>query len=279
MSEKERIEFIRNSGDPKISVQMQISQADTAQALPAARSQLAENAIKERIKSFGFRTWSIEGETRTGPDAKSADFHIVGEVKVKQLSMRLATSGVTITKTALTSWTVKAVDKATGEEIYTNTRLPKNTSWPTEDAALADIGKLVGDEFSKNFFLAHFGFTSQKVNLTINGLPDAAAGKSLLRELKSLRGVLDAQPAGDNAFVVELPEGSAADQIAESILKPLNAKLGQTCFGMGAVTGNNVGVTFSAACAQESVRGRMDTAPPAGLLSAPPARGKSILKV
>ena len=279
MSERERIEFIRNNGDPKISVQMQISRADTAQVMPAARSQLAENAIKQRIRSFGFRTWSIEGETRTGPDARSADFHIMGEVKVKQLSTRLAASGLTITKTALTSWTVKAVDKATGEEIYNNTKLPRNTSWPTEDDALADIGKLVGDEFSKQFFLANFSFGSQKVNLSIGGLPDAASAKALLRELKSLREVLDVQASGDNTYVVELAEGSAADLIAEAVLKPLNAKLGQACFVLGAVTGKTVGVTFSAACAQESVHGKMETAPPAGLLSAPPARGRSILKV
>ena len=278
MSEKERIQFIRNNGDPKISVQILISNADTAQALPAARSQLAENVIKERIKSFGFRTWSIEGETRTGPDARAADFHIVGEVKVKQLSAKLAASGLTITKTALTSWTVKAIDKATGEEIYNSTKLPKSTSWPTEDAALADIGKLVGDEFSKNFFLEHFNFGSQKINLMVTGLPDAASSKALLRELRSLREVLDAQPAGDNAYQLELPEGNAADLIAASVLKPLNAKLGQACFALGALSGSTVGVTFGAACAQEAVRGKMETAPPAGLLSAPPARGKSVLK-
>ena len=55
--------------------------------------------------------------------------------------------------------------------------------------------------------------------------------------------------------------------------------MGQACFALGGVTGKTVGVTFSAACAQDPVRGRMETAPPAGLLSAPPARGKSILKV
>jgi tRNA A-37 threonylcarbamoyl transferase component Bud32 len=277
MSEKERIQFIRNNGDPKISVQVLINNADTAQALPAARSQLAENVIKERIKSFGFRTWSMEGETRTGPDAKAADFHIVGEVKVKQLSATLAASGLTITKTALTSWTVKAIDKSTGEEIYNSTKLPKSTSWPTEDAALVDIGRQVGDEFSKNFFLEHFNFGSQKINLVITGLPDAAASKAVLRELGSLRVVLDAQPAGDNAYQVELPEGSASDLIAEGVLKPLNAKLGQACFVLGAVSGKTVGVTFGAACAQEAVRGKMESAPPAGLLSAPSARSKSLL--
>jgi serine/threonine-protein kinase len=279
MSEKERIEFIRNNGDPRISVQVQINNADSAQALPAARSQLAENVIKERIKSFGFRTWAVEGETRTGPDARGADFHIAGEVKVKLLSARLAASGITVTKTALTSWTIKAIDKATGEEIYNSSKLPKNTSWPTEDAALADIGKLLGDEFSKNFFLAHFNFGSQKINLVVSGLPDAASSKALLRELRSLREVLDVQPAGDYAFQMELQEGSASDLIAEGVLKPLNGKLGQACFALGAVSGKTVGVTFSTACAQESVRGKMETAPPAGLLSAPPARSKSVLKV
>jgi serine/threonine-protein kinase len=279
MSESERIEFIRKNGDPKIAVQMQISNADSSQALPAARSQLAENAIKERIKSFGFRTWSVEGETRTGPEAKVADFHIIGEVRLKQLSARLAASGLTITKTAMTSWTVKAIDRATGEEIYGNTKLPKNTSWPSEDAALADIGRLVGDEFSKSFFLAHFSFGSQRVNLKVSGLPDAAASRALLHEFKSLRGVLDVQPVGDNAFQAELPEGNASDLIAEGVLKPLNAKLGQACFTMGTVSGNTLDVLFSPACTQEAVRGKLETAPPAGLLSAPPARGKSILKV
>ena len=278
MGEKERIEFIRNNGDPKIAVQMQISQAESAQALPAARSQLAENAIKERIKSFGFRTWSVDGETRTGPDAKVADFHIIGEVRVKPLSMRLAASGLTVTKTAMTSWTVKAIDRATGEEIYNNTKLPKNTSWASEDAALADIGKLVGDEFSKSFFLAHFSFGSQKVSLNITGL-DAGASRAMMRELKSLRGVLDAQTAGGTAFQVELPEGNATDLITEGVLHPLNAKLGQACFTLGAVSGTTVNVVYSPACAQDAVRAKFDTAPPAGLLSAPPPRGKSILKV
>ena len=278
MSDKERIDFIRNNGDPKIAVQMVISNADTSQAVPPARSQLAENAIKERIKSFGFRTWSIEGETQTGPDAKSADFHIVGEVKVKTLSAKLAASGLTITKTALTSWTVKAIDKATGEEIYTNTKMPKNTSWPSEDAALAEIGKLVGDEFSKNFFLAHFTFGAQNVNLAVSGLPGPDSSKVLLRELKSLRGVLDAQAAGDQAFRLELPEGGASDLIAEYVLKPLNAKLGQACFVLGSVAGQSVNVSFAQACAQDSVRGKLETAPPAGLLAAPPSRSKAVLK-
>jgi len=136
----------------------------------------------------------------------------------------------------------------------------------------------VGDEFSKNFFLAHFNFGAQNVNLSVSGLPGPDSAKVLLRELRSLRGVLDAQPAGDNAFRLELPEGGAADLIAENVLKPLNAKLGQACFALGGVSEKSVNVTFASACAQEAVRGKLETSPPAGLLSAPPARGKAILK-
>ncbi|MFN0162468.1 MAG: serine/threonine-protein kinase [Burkholderiales bacterium] len=278
MSEKERIEFIRNNGDPRISVEMLIRNAESTEPIPPARSQMAENMIKERIRSFGFRVWSNEGETKTGPNAKGADFHIVGEVKVKLLSMKLAASGLTINKTALTSWTVKAIDKATGEEIYSNTAMPKNTSWPNEDTALADIGRLVGDEFSKKFFLARFNFGTQKVALAIDGLPDGAT-PALLRELRGLRVVLDARTSGPGKFALELPEGNAGDLIADGVAKPLNAKLGQSCFAPGGSTGAEVKLSFVSACADPAVRGKLESAPPAGLLSAPDGRTKAVRRV
>ena len=278
MSEKERVEFIRNNGDPRISVEMLIRNAESTEPIPPARSQLAENMIKERIKSFGFRVWSTEGEAKTAATAKPADFHIVGEVKVKLLSAKLAASGLTITKTALTSWTIKAIDKSSGEEIYVNTTMPKSTSWPTEDAALADIGKLVGDEFSKNFFLARFNFGTQKVNLTLSGLPEGA-GAAILRELRGLRVVLDARDAGAGKFLVELPEGSAVDLIAEGVQKPLNAKLGQSCLASAGTSGQDVNLSFAAACAAEPVRGKLETAPPAGLLGAPEGRNKALRRI
>lgn len=278
MSEKERIEFIRNNGDPKISVEMLIRNADSTEPIPPARSQLAENAIKERIKSFGFRVWSTEGEAKTAASAKPADFHIVGEVKVKQLSARLAASGLTVTKTALTSWTIKAIDKSSGEEIYVNTTMPKSTSWATEDAALADIGKLVGDEFSKNFFLARFNFGTQKVTLNIGGLPDGA-GPAMLRELRGLRLVLDAREAGPGRFTLELPDGNPGDLIAAGVAKPLNAKLGQACLTAAGATTGEVSLAWAAACSADGVKSRLDSVPPAGLLSAPDARNRAVRKV
>ena len=280
MSRDERIDFIRNNGDPKIAILVVIRNADTAEALPPSRSHLAENVVKERIKSFGFRVWSAEGETKTGPSAQTADFEIHGEVRVKQLSARLAASGITVTKTALTSWTVKAIDKATGEEIYVNTVSPKGRSWATEDQALGDIGKLVGEEFSKNFFLQHFNFGAQPVNLNVAGLPDAESARLLLRELRAIRAVLDAQLSPDSTrYRLLLPEGRAAtDIVQDAVLKPLNAKLGQNCFALAGASAAVINVNFASACAEAAIRAKLETIPPAGLLIAPEPRSKTILK-
>lgn len=279
LSKDERIDFIRNNGDPKVSISMSIGNAETAQALPAARSVLAENVLKERIKSFGFRVWSNEGETTTGPKAQAADFAIQGEAKVKQLSAKLAASGLTITKTVLTSWTIKAIDKSSGEEIYLNTVLPKGQSWATEDQALADIGKSVGDEFSKNFFLQHFNFGTRKTNLNISGLPDKQTAELVLRELRGIRQVLDVQMVADSGkFQLQLAEGSASDILQETVIKPLNAKLGQNCFALAGSSGAEVNASFAPACSDVAVRGKFESQPPAGLLNSPDARGKSLLK-
>ncbi len=275
LSNEERIEFIRNNGDPKVSIQMAIRNADTALALPAERSMVAENLVKERIKSFGFRVWSADGDIKAGTKAQPSDFQIEGEVKVKTLSARLPSSGLTITKTALTAWTLKAIDKSNGEEVYVNTVIPTGKSWATEDIALAEIGKLVGDAFSKTFFLEHFNFTAQKVNLNVSGLPDAQSAKFLLRELRGFQQVIDARLSNDTgSYQLQLAEGNATDFIAEGVLKPLNAKLGQNCFSLAGSNGADINVSFAPTCSDVTVRSKLDALPPAGLRIAPGTRSK-----
>lgn len=279
LSKDERIDFIRNNGDPKVAVQIAILAADNAQALPPARSAIAENVLKDRIRSFGFKVWSNEGDATAPANSKPADFQVVGEVKVKLLSMQLPTSGLTVSKTALTSWTLKAVDKSTGEEIYLNTVTPNGKSWNTEDLALVEIGKLVGDEFSKTFFLQYFNFGSQRVQFNVSGLPDAQSAKSLLRELRGFRQVLDAQLLADSGkYQLQLAEGSASSVIQDVILKSLNTKLGQSCFALADVTATDINASFSAACAEATIRGKLETVAPAGLIDAPALRGKPLLK-
>ena len=267
MSREERVEFIRNNGDPKISVAITTKPEEGA----VVRSPVAENILKERIHSFGFRTWSEEGQ-------KGADFAVSGEAKFKKLSAKLAASGITVEKTVLTSWTVKAVDKASGEEIYFNTQIPEQMSWATDDQALRDIGKLIGDEFSKGFFLSHFHFTGQKVRLKLTGL-DSGSVALLQREISGLRNVLDLKSAGSDGFDAELAGGgNPADLVTSTIVQPLNAKLGKTCFSVAGTSGSNIGIALDAACKDPATLSRLDTLPPAALYEAPVERRKAIVK-
>ena len=278
MSRDERVDFIRASGDPKISVQIAVRDADQPGA-PPLPSQLAENILKERIKSFGFRTWSEAG----GESGQRADAAIIGEAQVKRLSLRLEASGLTATKYTLTSWTVKCIDRETGEEIYHNTALPKGVgSWASEEEALRAIGAGVADEFSRDFFLQHASVTSQPITLVVEGMPDAASEELLARELLGLPGIIAATPrpaAKPRTFDLRVAAtGAPGDLIDQSVLKLLNAKLGQACFLPAGVNGDQVSVAFDKRCAEASVLNRLETYPPAGLYGAPPGRQKTIIR-
>jgi serine/threonine-protein kinase len=276
MSNEERIDFIRNNGDPRISVAITAKSAQGGNSdpgAPAERSPVAENLLKERIKSFGFRLANDD----------AADFAVTGEAKFKKLQHTLEASGITIEKYVLTSWTVKCTDRKTGEEIYHNTQIPEQQSWATEDQALRDVGKLVGEEFSKNFFLQHYHHVAQQVALRILGLPDAATSEVLLREFTSLRPVLGIAlaDAGSNArYDIELSGGFAdtVDLVMKGVVQPLNQKLGKTCFGVTARDGNEVTLAFDASCNTAETLGRLDALPAAGLMTAPAPRRDNVIR-
>ena len=280
MSRDERIDLIRASGNPKVAVQVAVRDADAPDAAPQP-SPVAENMLKERIKSFGFRTWSEGGAAE--PAAKNADFLVQGEARVKKLSMRLPASGLTVSKYALTSWTVKCIDRETGEEIYYNTALPKGIgSWASEEEALQAIGTRIADEFSRDFFLQHVSLTGQKVTLNVDGMPSPAAEELLARELIGLPGVIAAAPrppASPRGYDVQLAgEGPIGDLIAAAVLKPLNAKLGEACFSVRGIAGDQVSIAFDRRCADAGVLSRLETNPPAGLYGAPPGRQRTVVK-
>jgi eukaryotic-like serine/threonine-protein kinase len=280
MSRDDRIDFIRANGDPKISVRILAHDADQADA-PVMPSPVAENLLKERIKSFGFRTWAEEGARPTA-DSKGADFAVLGEVAIKKLSMRLQASGLTVSKYALASYTVKVIDRATGEEIYHNTTMPTGLgSWPSEGEALQAIGTKIADELSRDLFLQHVSATGQKVTINVEGMPDSVADELLRRELVGLPAVISALPSPGTARTYDVQLGgigASGDLVAAGVLAPLNAKLGQACFSLGAVAGDRVSIVFDKSCADPSVLGRLETNPPAGLYGAPPSRQKSVIK-
>ena len=281
MSRDERIEFIRASGDPRVSVRIAARDADQPGA-PPLPSPVAENILKERIKSFGFRTWS-EGGARADDGATGPDISVDGEVVFKRLSARLPASGLVVTKFGLNSWTIKAIDRETGEEIYYNTTLPTGMgSWASEEEAFKAIGTQVANEFSRDFFLQHIYGTGQKVSLVIEGLPEAAADATLTRQLAGLPTVVNVaarSPGRPRVYDLLLAgNGPVSDLVAGGVLKPLNAQLGQACFGLGAVTGDKVAVQFDPRCGDVAVLSRLETNPPAGLYGAPAGRQKAVVK-
>jgi hypothetical protein len=70
--------------------------------------------------------------------------------------------------------------------------------------------------------------------------------------------------------------GANGDIVATGVLKPLNGKLGQACFVLGAIAGDQVAVAFEPGCGDKAVLSRLETNPPAGLYGAPPARQKAV---
>ncbi len=279
MSRGERIDFIRNNGDPKIAIRIATRSADAGESASAQPSPVAENLLKERIRSFGFR---IVGDASSGKEAE--DFTVAGEAKFKKLSAKLEASGITVEKYVLTSWAVKCLDRKTGEEIYHNTQIPEKQSWATEDQALKEIGQLVGDEFSKNFFLQHFDFASQKVKLKVQGLPGTEVAEALTRELKGLRPVLGVAASGGSGgeatYQLELSGGmtAAADLVANGILAPLNRKLGKTCLNVSGANGEEVSVRYEASCGDPQTLARFGSLPPAALMTAPPTRREAVIR-
>jgi len=278
LSQQERVDFIRNHGDPKVAIQMTLTNADTAQLLPSQRSQLAENVLKERIKSFGFRVWS-QAEDAGGPTTSTADFLVQGEVRLKQLSMKLPASGLIVSKTALTSWTIKAIDKASGEEIYLNTVTPKGKSWANEDQALLAIGRLVGEEFSKNFFLQHFSYGIEPARLRIQGLPDARVAQLLLREMQAMREVLDVQLLQDGgSFSLHWLQNSGTEVVQGTIIRLINKKLGQSCLTLTSASAADITLNFASACNDAAILSRLGSTAPAGRAAeAKPATSKPMV--
>jgi len=259
ISREDRVEFIRNNGDPRISVSVRAwtpgSEGDTGPQI----SPVAENLLKEHIRSFGF---AVVDDNQAKPPA---DFHVDSEVRFKKLSARLPASGLTIEKFALTSWTVRAVDVKSGEEIYHNTAIPQKQSWASEELALQDVGRMIGAEFSRSFFLQYFDFKPKKARLRFTGLPPAV-GNAVLAAINGNLTVLNAafapQSGEDVVIDADLSGGSAPlpGLVQQNLLEPMNKKFGRACFTLlPGDPGQELHVAFDAGCV--SMLGRLEAAP------------------
>jgi serine/threonine-protein kinase len=283
MSRTQRVSLIKEQGNPRISVAVRVKDAERGSEVPPERSEIAENILKKGISAFGYRVWS-EPESGSVKDAQ-ADFAISGEAKFKKNTVRLAASGLNVSKYVLTSWTVKCLNVLTGEEIYFNNQVPQKKSWNDEDVALADIGALIAAEFNKDFFEQHLLSPSRIFQLHVHGLPDYDTGNLLKKELLGLRHVLnlefrDFQAGKASLFEVDY-SGSRenfAQSVNTSLIGPLNEKFQTTAFAIESAKGDAVSVRFKAAGSTEQVADAFNKFPPASLYEAAPGRFDDLIK-
>jgi predicted Ser/Thr protein kinase len=293
ISRDERVEFIRNNGNPRISVsiraftpdadasaapQAAAPQAAAPQAAAPQPSPVAENLLKEHIRSFGF---TVVDDANAKPPA---DFHVDGEVRFKKLSLKSPEMHLNFDKFVITSWTIKAVDSKTGEEIYHNTAVPQKQSWATEEAALQEVGQLIGAQFSQSFFLQYFDFKPKKARLRFSGLPPAVANVVLAAingNLVVLNAALVPQNGSDVVIDAEL-SGGASDTVANivqtALLTPLNQKIGVPCFSIAGTDAAELHVTFDPTCTSAATINRLESAPQEALTGSPAAPAEEPVK-
>ncbi len=292
LSRDSRISLIKEHGNPTISVAIIAKDAKRGSATLPENSPIAENILKGHFVNFGYRVWS-EAYTKILQNSlpgkrsgrRKADFSVIGEAKFKETTVTLKASGLTISKHSLTSWTVKCINNHTGEEIYFNNKVPRNKSWADEDQALEDIGKLIGEEFTKDFFEFHLMKPSQIFEIQISGLPDYDTGLLFQNEFIGLRSILNAnllnfEANGLTQFEIEgTGSGKNFAQIVNStIIKPLNSKLNGAKLKLKSHHGNVVTITLEHGEIPSQLQQDILSTPPASLSNAAPERIKKLIQ-
>lgn len=289
MPQAQRLHLIKEHGNPTISVMILVRDADRASSLPPLQSQVAENVLKEQFKQFGYRVWSEDYSRRLKGDLadkvrRQADFTVMGEAKFKPLKVRLQASGLVLSRYVLTSWTVKCINNHTGEEIFFTNAVPRRKSWTDEDAALQDIGRMIGQEFNKGFFEVHMMQPSMILELEVVGLPDYDTGLLLKKEFIGLRPILNVdfrnfEQGGLSLFEVEFAgERSNFSQILNNtIIVPINKKLGKEIFRLVSSHGNVVRLQCVGGTDPDDLKSGLESMPPASLSQASSQRVKELV--
>lgn len=298
MSRAQRIDIIRDFGNPRISVSITVRDSERGTWVQPERSEVAENILKEQISRFGYRVWSedvskeidvanaekslIEGQSDMAAyysHRRNTDFVIRGEVKFKPISIKLKASDIELHKFQITSWTVKCIDNRSGEEIYFNNKIPTRMSWNTEDAAVAAVGGLIGKEFTKSFFDSQMMQDSRLYQLEVQGLPSYNTGVLFKKELIGLRPILNVdfrsfESSTGAVFEVEFSgnELKFPELLNTAVLGSLNAKFKKNVFHLDSVQGEIVKILYKGNRNEEKVLEKFESGPPITFATASPER-------
>ncbi len=303
MSGAERITLIKEYGNPKISTSIFVQSADDVLGKPK-RSPLAENILNERLKSFGYRVWSedhslelkselmvrsqMQNQVQTTlslQQQRAADFYIQGVAKLTSYTHTLKPSNITVTMFTLAHFSVKCVNAHTGEELLYNNQVPRGKSWANESQAIEDVGRIIGKEFSSEFFAQHLQAPSHIFQLQVFGLPSYDMAQLLKKEFIGMRPVLNVDlrnfdREGASLYEVEFTGGQEnfSQLLNAAVLEPLNQKLGEKAFVFDAAHGEAVRVSYQSGMSEKQLQERLEQTPPASLATASPQRIKEVVK-
>jgi serine/threonine-protein kinase len=298
ISREQRVALIKERGNPRISVAIMVRDADRGSNTPPRQSPIAENVLKARVAGFGYRVWSedlsaslrmdlVERSQMTGrsdltvsvAQNKAADFTILGEAKLKENTVQLRQAGISATTYALTSYTTKVVNNTSGEEVYYNTKTPAGVTWNDEDLALREIGRIIGREFSVEFFERIVNARSRIFQLQVLGLPDYDTGVLMRKEFLGLRPVLNADfrsfdASGLSLYEVEFSGGRQdfARLVNDTVVRPLNDKIGERVFRLTSTAGALVRIEYADPSGAIDVYQALQARPPASVATASPER-------
>ncbi len=291
LSKKSRISLIKEHGNPSISVSIVVRDAQRGAEVAVENSPVAENILKGQFVDFGYRVWSEDytkliqreaGKKKTG--RRVADFSVLGQAKFKRAQIKLKASGLKLTKHILTSWTVKCINNHTGEEIYFNNKVPRKKGWADEDQALEDVGRLIGQEFSKDFFDSHLMQPSRTFEVQLTGVKDYDTALLFQDEFAGLRPIL-------NVELLNFDEGSFSQYEVEcagsgknfmrvvhsGVVKPLNLKLDGAKMKLVSHHGNVVRIAVEQGEKSVVLQDAMSANPPASLALASPQRIEKLI--
>jgi len=291
LSQQSRISLIREQGNPSISVSIVVRDARRGSETAMENSPIAENILKGQFVDFGYRVWSEDytklirreaGEGKTG--RRVADFSVLGQAKFKRAQITLKASGIKLTKHILTSWTVKCINNHTGEEIYFNNKVPRKKGWADEDQALEDVGRLIGQEFTKDFFQAHLMQPSRIFEVQLTGVEDYDTALLFQDEFSGLRPILNVELLNfdEGSFsryeVACIGSGKNFMRVVHSgVIKPLNLKLNGPKLKLVSHHGNVVRIDVVQGDGPVRVQDAISQNPPASLASASPQRIEKLI--
>ncbi len=286
LSKMERVSLIKERGNPTFSVGLYIISPESyGDRIPC---EVCNREIENRLKNFGYKVISEEEAERQKQERiklmtaqglsreiasqivkKPSDISINGLIKLRKSQRVKLSSGLEVQTTLLTAWSVEAVDNHSAEILFSeNFRPPQGVMYNDEDEAIMDVGKKVGDIFSKDIFKDYIMRPTTDVLITFQGVPDRELAKMMKKELLGIRAVLNVTfreflAEGDTLFEVEFAgtREQFSDILEGVVLKALNEKYGSKVFEIREERGDIIKIQVSkpSAITKEKLEGGVPT--------------------